>query len=355
MTFVFDLDDTISRHRGRDFEHATPISATIEKIRQLHAAGHQIVVYSARGQNSCKGDLALIEERNREQVERWLYLNGVKYDRLVFGKPLGDVYVDDKGVALPDFLAGEYGELSGNSGAEIYRAGTRVIKKCGDAQAQADWYEEARSLGVRTPTVYSVVLGKVDMEYVEGEAGNRRTLEPGDICRIASIPMLFSMRRSGYRFDVNALVARAYDHLASARSGDDFRLLFSYLYSREGHYRCNASFCHGDLSLSNVIWTPEGPCLIDPIVKPEYSSYLLDLAKLMFSLDGGERFLHGGAEPIGTGAALARLTCLLAESGTEELVRALEAVYWIRLLKYTPEPERREKAIRKAKEIEAEL
>ena len=65
--------------------------------------GWEIVIYSARGQVSCKGDLKEIERKNRPVVEEWLKRHNVPCDELVFGKPIGDIYIDDKGMSLDDF------------------------------------------------------------------------------------------------------------------------------------------------------------------------------------------------------------------------------------------------------------
>ncbi len=352
MRAVFDLDDTISVHRNRDFENAAPIVPTIERMRHLKEDGWEIVIYSARGQHSCKGDLKLIEERNRAQVERWLERHGVPYDELRFGKPLGDLYIDDKGISLDDFLAGTYERLHGNSGSEIYRAGNTVIKRCENARQQADWYGEARELGINVPEVRSVVLDSLSMEYVAGESGADRKLTKQDIYRLAAIPMLFSLKRDGHKFEAAALIRRAKEHLEAAGKTGLFKGLFGYLTA--AGLEAHASFCHGDMSLSNTIFAGKRIYLIDPIIAEGYSSYLMDFAKLRFSLDDGELFLHGRNVP-GSHAALSTLDLLLSGSGLLGKVVALEAVFWIRLLKYTAEPERREEVIRKAQELEGDI
>lgn len=359
MRIVFDLDDTISIHTNRDFANASPIQETIKKIRALKKDGCEITIYSARGQSSCKGDLALIEERNRRQVETWLKKYDVPYDQLLFGKPLGDLYVDDKGVSLEDFLVGKYGKLKGNSGSEIYRAGNRVIKKCKDAAKQAEWYAQAKVLGIKTPAVYSVVLDTISMEYINGETGAERTLHTGDIYGIASLAMLMSLKKDGYTFDTDALKRRAEEHLQSCGRGGLFQKLFSFLEANKDKYGAEASFCHGDLSLSNIIYAGGDIYLIDPITNDRYSSYLLDLAKLRFSLNGGEDFLHPERaqhdKRTDYPTLLSEYSQMLDENGFEEKVIALEAIYWIRLLKYTAEAERRDVAIRKAQELEESL
>ena len=353
MVFVFDLDDTISVHRNRDFVNAKPIAQTITKIRVLYGEGHDIVIYSSRGQNSCKGDLDLIEERNRAQIEKWLSDNGVPYDRLVFGKPLGDVYVDDKGVSLEEFLCGAYYRMDGNSGAKVYWAGGRVIKQCKNPRAEADWYEKARSLGMNVPAVNSVVLDRIDVEYICGTPGNKRKLSREDMFLIIGQIMFMSMQKSESEFDVGEYLKFATGRMALAGWERDFTALTGFIADKAEEIRKRSSFCHGDMSLSNMIFTDGILCLIDPSPRREFSSYLMDFAKLRFSLNGGEQLLHGGERPKEYDERLSELSEALAGSGIGKLVAAMEAVHWIRMLRYF---EGKEAVIyEKAKEAEAAL
>lgn len=355
MRAVFDLDDTISVHRNRDFPNAIPISATIEKMKVLKKDGWEIYIYSSRGQNSCKGDLALIEKRNREQVEEWLVKYDVPYDRLLFGKPLGDVYIDDKGTNLNDFLQEQYEKLHGNSHASVYRAGKRVLKQSNDARKAADWYEEARKIGLHVPVVNSVVLDRIDIEYIEGEPGNQRKLCSCDLYQILSQIMLMSLYKIESSFDMEGYLSLVKERLGIAGWENRFEELFNYFRKNEKEIKVNSTFSHGDLTLSNTIFTPSGIYLIDPSPRTEYSTFLNDFAKLRFSLDGGEQLLHGGDRPPEYDARLSELSDVLFRNGWYRKVSAMEAVHWIRMLGYF----KGEKAInliwKKAKELEAEL
>ena len=355
MRLVFDLDDTISVHRNRDFENAVPIKETVEKIRRLKADGCEIYIYSARGQNSCKGDLELIEKRNRGQIEEWLDKHGVPYDRLIFGKPLGDLYIDDKGVSLPDFLRGEYGELKGNSGSDIYRAGDRVIKRCRDARQQADWYERAAGIGLNTPHVFSVVLDTISIEYVEGEPGNKRKISRKDLCQIISQIMLMSLHGAETKFDTKGYISHIKKKLELAGFEGKFKKLLSCIEKSAAVLEQHSTFSHGDLSLSNTIFTANGIYLIDPSARTEYSTFLNDFAKLRFSLDGGEQFLHGGERPHEYDQRLRELSDISSKNGFEGITKALEAAHWLRLIGYSKREGDLDRIFKKAKSLEAEL
>lgn len=355
MKAVFDLDDTISVHKNRDYENAQPIPETIERMRALKAAGWEICIYSARGQHSCNGDIALIEKRNRSVVEKWLSKQNVPFDELLFGKPLGDLYVDDKGMSLEAFLSAPVEKLYGNSGSDIQRVGNCVYKKAANAAAIAEWYKTAASIGINTPKVHSVVLDTLYMEYIDGTGGGSKEITKSDIYALISTIMLFSLKKSGYSFNPEALIDRAKEHLLSYRldgsSRFGFKPLFDYMRTLFAD-KDYGTFCHGDFSLSNTIFSDNKIWLIDPIPSSKYSSYLMDFAKLRFSLDGGEEFLHGST--IDYSAAMSELDRTLRENELWNRVIALEAVYWIRLLKYT-EPERRERVVSKALELQAWL
>jgi hypothetical protein len=52
------------------------------------------------------------------------------------------------------------------------------------------------------------------------------------------------------------------------------------------------SFAHGDLSIRNIIQTETGPKLIDPLYYRNFGSYIVDYAKLAFTL----KFFNGDVE-----------------------------------------------------------
>lgn len=92
-----DIDGVIATivPKGR-YEEAGPIVHMIASVNQLYDAGHEIVLFTARG--SATGfDWQTVTQ---QQLQSW----GVRYDRLLFGKPAADFYVDDKAM-LPEGLS----------------------------------------------------------------------------------------------------------------------------------------------------------------------------------------------------------------------------------------------------------
>jgi len=103
-TFVFDIDGTICRSVGGDYHNAQPIDYRIHQINNLYDLGNSILFYTARGMGTFRNDQMLAENKWRDltisQLNNW----GVKYHNLFFGKPSGDIYVDDKGCLDLDFF-----------------------------------------------------------------------------------------------------------------------------------------------------------------------------------------------------------------------------------------------------------
>jgi len=87
MRWVFDIDGTICSQEA-DYGDARPDEQMIALVRDLHAAGHEITLFTARGTETGIDWRAITEA----QLTAW----GVPYDRLLFGKPAADVYVDDR-------------------------------------------------------------------------------------------------------------------------------------------------------------------------------------------------------------------------------------------------------------------
>ena len=107
LGFVFDLDLTLCSKSSLGYEFALPFRKRIAIVNALYDKGHHITIYTARGMNTYRGFALIAKLRwgaaTRSQLKNW----GVKYHKLILGKPAGDIYVDDKGVLAEDFFASE--------------------------------------------------------------------------------------------------------------------------------------------------------------------------------------------------------------------------------------------------------
>jgi CMP-N-acetylneuraminic acid synthetase len=88
-TFCFDIDGVIATIvPGNRYDLAEPLLHNIHSINSLYEQGHQIILFTARG--SVTGiDWT---ELTKKQLQQW----GIKYHKLLFGKPAADYYIDDK-------------------------------------------------------------------------------------------------------------------------------------------------------------------------------------------------------------------------------------------------------------------
>ena len=93
---AIDIDGTIfSEKSERERTDAVPIDGAIDAINSLYESGYTVVLYTAR------------TYRELERTIKQLVDNDVKYHHLVVGKPVADVFVDDRAVVLtrwPDTL-----------------------------------------------------------------------------------------------------------------------------------------------------------------------------------------------------------------------------------------------------------
>lgn len=91
MQIVIDMDGTICTEM-RQFSRclAKPKTDAVEIINELYDAGNTIIIYSAR---------TWVEY---EMTVDWLKRYGVKYHQLLMGKPIGDVWIDDRAITARD-------------------------------------------------------------------------------------------------------------------------------------------------------------------------------------------------------------------------------------------------------------
>jgi capsule biosynthesis phosphatase len=102
VILVVDIDDTICfpNHAEKEtrakYSNANPNIPVIAKLREAKQAGCKIVLYTARRMLTHNGDVQKVIEDVGHVTEEWLHAHQVPYDDLIFGKPYGDMYVDDK-------------------------------------------------------------------------------------------------------------------------------------------------------------------------------------------------------------------------------------------------------------------
>lgn len=326
MRIILDLDDTLSRTKNRDWQNSQPIADVCNKVREIQEKmpDAEIYIHTARGMNSCKGDALEAERRNRPNIENFLSKNGIKVDGIIFGKPLGDLYVDDKAMSADEFANSDVRTYEGLSGAKVRSVGRMVVKECADAAEQAEWYEKAASYGFKVPKIYCCQLGKLYMEY----AGQGQwSVKPHDIMELIHIIRKFSeIQTSG----INDLEQYAmYCHKRAQEAGENDKDL------PERIIKCDAlkkpTFCHGDFSLRNVLNYYGQLTIIDPSQKPFMSHWLVDAAKLRASVNWLDYGLTGYRLEW---EGLVGVFDSMFSDEEMEIIKILEESHYYRVLRY---------------------
>ena len=91
MNYCFDIDGTICTNTNGDYEKAEPLTDRINIVNNLYLEGHKIIMFTARGSTTNIDWTTL----TKLQLKDW----GVMYNKLIFGKPDADIFIDDKAMS----------------------------------------------------------------------------------------------------------------------------------------------------------------------------------------------------------------------------------------------------------------
>ena len=329
---VFDVDDTICDNNGRDYENAIPFKDVINKINDLHKEGFYIVLYTSRGMMSCKGDINKIIIKNKATLEKWLVENNVDYDELIFGKPIADLYVDDKAMSLKEFKNSKFERLVGGSGSSIYRLGSIVKKELKEDEVSRikEWYKNNNVC--KCPKIICFTYNYMYMEFVEGTCLSNVKLTVYIIKKL--FYNIYNFRQVKYdSFNLGKQIEILDNNKDGGEIDDLIEICKNKLLEYEDVLNDNASFSHGDSILSNIIYNKGEFYFLDPQFYKDSSSYLLDLAKLNMSLRGYERIF--GFSKLDISKEVVRYyDNVLKKKGIFDVVNVLTLMYILRLYRY---------------------
>ena len=102
MRIGIDLDGTICpiKQPHQSYADLKPLPGAVERIRELRAAGHYIIIQTARNMATREGNLGQVMKHVGKITLDWLDKYGVEYDEIYFGKPNAEVYIDDRAIRL---------------------------------------------------------------------------------------------------------------------------------------------------------------------------------------------------------------------------------------------------------------
>ena len=91
MIIYVDIDETICETASdRNYVNAKPLKERIAKINKLYDEGNTIIYWTARG----TGTGINWQDVTEKQFKKW----NVKYHDLKFGKPVYDLFIDDRNI-----------------------------------------------------------------------------------------------------------------------------------------------------------------------------------------------------------------------------------------------------------------
>jgi len=110
-----DLDGVICNFKKGNETYAdiSPILGAMEKLKELRANGHYIIIQTARHMKTCNGNVGMVVSRIGQITLKWLSDHKIEYDEIYFGKPWAEIYIDDNALRFNnwDEIAGDGGNI----------------------------------------------------------------------------------------------------------------------------------------------------------------------------------------------------------------------------------------------------
>lgn len=105
MRIVIDLDGVLCaiKQPGQIYSDVEPIPGAAARLREFRAAGHTVVIYTARNMATYEGNIGKVMKNVGLITLEWLENHGMEYDEIYFGKPNGHIYIDDRAVHFQDW------------------------------------------------------------------------------------------------------------------------------------------------------------------------------------------------------------------------------------------------------------
>ena len=98
-TICFDLDNVICRTEGNNYSKAKPNRKVIRFINQLYDK-YKIIIFTARYMGRSKENSVLAHKKGYRLTKKQLYSWNLNHDKLIFGKPSYDYFIDDKAIGF---------------------------------------------------------------------------------------------------------------------------------------------------------------------------------------------------------------------------------------------------------------
>lgn len=100
LRICFDLDNTLVSYPTvvGDYSTVKPIKKNITLLKNLKNDGHEIIIYTARRMKTHNGNVGKVIKDIAGVTIDTLEKFNIDYDELIFGKPIADIYIDDRAI-----------------------------------------------------------------------------------------------------------------------------------------------------------------------------------------------------------------------------------------------------------------
>lgn len=164
----------------------------------------------------------------------------------------------------------------GRSGASVKRIDEQIIKTCTNAKEQFQWLKLARERGFPVPDVFTLSPGSYSMQHVS------RVPVPENYAELIETVLNKFKQEPNEAYPFSTYLKYVMRNITDKKHKYSIARCFTKAERRE--YEAQRSWCHGDMTLSNIIWNGTDPILIDPSYKTGmWQSYLIDVGRLMQS------------------------------------------------------------------------
>ena len=100
LRICFDLDNTLVTYPTipNDYTSVKPINKNIILLNNLKKDGHEIIIHTARRMQTHNGNVGKVIKDIALITINTLNKFNIPYDELIFGKPIADIYIDDRAI-----------------------------------------------------------------------------------------------------------------------------------------------------------------------------------------------------------------------------------------------------------------
>ncbi len=105
MRLIIDLDGTICylKEKHETYADVKPKEGAAEFVSNLRKQGHYVIIQTARNMATCEANLGKVMKNVGKITLEWLENHGIEYDEIYFGKPNGDLYIDDRALRFENW------------------------------------------------------------------------------------------------------------------------------------------------------------------------------------------------------------------------------------------------------------